>query len=106
MKVLSPRGPWSAEEVVDLARIFQFIINETVDAAGLKPLMRGGGTIYPRVYPELTHPDMWTINSNDPDHPELEELCKADIEAVLVTPPANSPWHSPDFELLRKICKT
>ena len=92
--VTNAPAPKTSAETPVMAAGFQTLIDFAVRKAGFNPVMGhirrgkndGGGSVpVPRVYIELTHPDTWTVNSNDPEHPELEEVCKAAIEEHIAT---------------------
>ena len=74
MKVLTAPAPKTPQDTVNTADAFQMIANHVVKKAVFNPYIQVRGIDVPRVYVELTHTDTWTVNSNDPDHPELEQL--------------------------------
>jgi hypothetical protein len=87
MHVVKAPAPQSAAETVVMAANFQAIIDLVVAANGLPPVLEyvtrratKERIAVPRVYVELTHPDTWTVNSNAPDHPELELVARDAIE--------------------------
>ena len=74
MKVLNTPAPKNARDTIQASAAYQMIADCTVRTAGFKPVIHTRGITAPRVYVELTHLDTWTVKTNDPNHPELEEL--------------------------------
>jgi hypothetical protein len=87
MHVVKAPAPKSAAETVLMAANFQTVVDLAVVESGFPPVLEyvtrratKERIAVPRVYVELTHPDTWTVNSNDCDHPELELVAGDAIE--------------------------
>ena len=91
MLPINAKGPKSPAETIAMAKELQEVADFAVRQAGYKPVYdttchRGKITVIQRVAVELTHPDVWTVTSNDREHvAELETIVKGAIDHYLVT---------------------